>query len=82
MTELQKSIARLQESMAASRQQKIANAVRRVPEWVHKRAAEFIVDMDDMGMSPAATLAAACHDDAIWDALAQVRQVIVLERGR
>lgn len=66
-------------------QHRIAHAIRCVSP-AHARAVAFVLRdalvPDEISSAALAALAAAAHDDVIADALAQVRQTILLERGR
>lgn len=88
---------RLAADERAATQRRIADAIRSIlPERCEVARARIAYHCDAiarMGEMDFATsgapaypwieaLAAAAHDDAIWDALAQVRSVIMLERGR
>lgn len=64
-------------------QQRIASAVRSVERSAAEQLGHVIVeDVNHLTVraSVLATLAAAVHNDRIWDALAQLRQVEILER--
>lgn len=59
-------------------QRSLADAIRRVPGSDAHCERRRILLRDPISL---AALAATAHDDAIWDALAQVRQVVLLSRA-